>query len=320
MKVTLTTTTIARVCAGRRCNHAILSLAFITTRGMAANKIIHRVLDRRGIFILAGMFSVLFVLESVFSLRKRVQGRWSRVLINSIVSVPAFAALRFMFLPAVVWIAIKNQSWRFGINYLIGLPPGVRSAIGFLLLDYSNYLWHVLLHRVPLLWRFHLVHHSDLDLDLTTAIRFHFGEMIGSVFYRGAAVLVTGASPMLTIVYEIAFEAATQFHHSNWKLPFGVEKALNKVIVTPRMHGIHHSVVKAETDKNYSIIFSTWDRLHRTVKLNIHQDDIVIGVPSYHDPDELTIGFLLKMPFRKTRPWGNVLPERNPSGRKVLLS
>lgn len=277
-------------------------------------------LDRRGIFVLAGMFAGLFVLETVFNLRKRVQQRWRRVLINSIVSIPAFVALRFMFLPAVVWLAIKNKSWRFGVNYLFKPSPGMKFAIGFLLLDYSNYVWHVLLHRIPLLWRFHLVHHSDLDLDLTTAIRFHFGEMLGSVIYRGAAVLVTGASPFLTVFYEIAFEAATQFHHSNWKLPFGVERALNKIIVTPRMHGIHHSVVKSETDSNYSIIFSAWDRLHRTVKLNIHQRDIVIGVPSYHDPDELTIGFLLKMPFQKTRPWGNQLRERNPFGKALMLS
>ena len=287
---------------------------------MGANEIIGRVLDRKGIFILGGMFAGLFVLETVFNLRRRVQRRWPRVLVNSIVSIPAFVALRFMFLPAVVWIAIKNKSWRIGVTKVSGLSPGAKFAMGFLLLDYSNYLWHVLLHRVPLLWRFHLVHHSDLDLDLTTAIRFHFGEMVGSVIYRGAAVLVTGASPMLTVIYEIAFEAATQFHHSNWKLPFGVEKALNKVIVTPRMHGIHHSVVKDETDSNYSIIFSAWDRLHRTVKLNIHQGDIVIGVPSYHDPDELTIGFLLKMPFKKVRPWGNKIPERNPLERSVMLS
>lgn len=297
-----------------------LAVSRVKSERKSASGIIRRVLDQKGVFILGGIFAGLFVLETVFNLRRRVQKRWSRVLVNTVVAIPAFVALRFMFLPAIVWIALKNKSWRIGVNHLPGISPGAKFALGFLLLDYSNYLWHVLLHRVPMLWRFHLVHHSDLDLDLTTAIRFHFGEMVGSVFYRGAAVLVTGASPMLTIVYEIAFEAATQFHHSNWKLPFGIERALNKVIVTPRMHGIHHSIVKKETDSNYSIIFSIWDRLHRTVKLNIHQGDIVIGVPSYHDPDELTIGFLLKMPFMKVRPWGNQIAERNPLERSLMLS
>ena len=165
-----------------------LQVGQIKTETVTANRMIRRVLDKRGFFVLAGLFAGLFVLETVFNLRKRVQKRWSRVLVNSIVSIPAFVALRFMFLPAVVWLAIKNKSWRVGVNYLNGLSPGMKFAIGFLLLDYSNYVWHILLHRVPLLWRFHLVHHSDLDLDLTTAIRFHFGEMLGSVIYRGAAV------------------------------------------------------------------------------------------------------------------------------------
>jgi sterol desaturase/sphingolipid hydroxylase (fatty acid hydroxylase superfamily) len=282
------------------------------------NEFIHEIMDKKGILILIGIFGLLFIVEGVFQLRRRVQKRWSRVWINTLVSIPAFAALRFLFLPLMVWIAIKNQSWQFGINYLFEFPYWIEFAIGFVLLDYSNYIWHIMLHKVPVLWRFHLVHHSDLDLDLTTAIRFHFGEMIGSIFFRGFAIWLIGASPLLVLVYEIAFEAATQFHQSNWKLPFRFEKLLNKLIVTPRMHGIHHSIIKDETDKNYSIIFSFWDRLHRTVKLNIHQDDIVIGVPSYHDADELTVGFLLKMPFLKVRPWGNTAEERNKGEREVM--
>jgi sterol desaturase/sphingolipid hydroxylase (fatty acid hydroxylase superfamily) len=105
----------------------------------------------------------------------------------------------------------------------------------------------------------------------------------------------------MVLIYEIIFEAATQFHHSNTKLPFKLEKALNKLIVTPRMHGIHHSMIKRETDSNYSVIFSFWDRLHRTVRLNIHQDEIVTGVPTYPDEKELTIGKLWKLPFTSIR-------------------
>ncbi len=141
------------------------------------------------------------------------------------------------------------------------------------------------------------------DSDFTSAIRFHFGELIGSVFYRGAFVFLSGATALQVLLYEILFEGATQFHHSNLKLPFTLEKALNKLIVTPRMHGIHHSMIRQETDSNYSVIFSFWDRLHNTVRLNVPQDKIVTGVPSYSDPDELTIGYLLKLPFTKIRKW-----------------
>ena len=198
---------------------------------------------------------------------------------------------------------MKNQHLKLGLNYQYNAHPIVKGIVAFLIMDYTNYLWHILNHKLPFLWRFHVVHHSDPDLDLSTALRFHFGEMIGSVFYRGAFVLVSGASALQVLLYEILFEGATQFHHSNWKLPYKLEKNLNKLIVTPRMHGIHHSIIKEETDSNYSVIFSFWDRMHNTARLNVNQDLIITGVPSYSNHDELTIAYLLKMPFTKIRPW-----------------
>lgn len=264
---------------------------------------IKTIFDTIGTPVLIAAFILLFILETKFQLRKRVQGRWKRIAINFIMSIPSFALLRILFIPAMVWLAVKNQQWQFGLNYLYDAPVLLKSAIAFVLLDYTNYLWHILLHKLPFMWRFHLVHHTDLDLDITTAFRFHFGELIASVFFRGAAVLLIGVSPAIVLIYEIIFEAATQFHHSNIKLPFHFEKALNKLFVTPRMHGIHHSIIKREADSNFSIIFSFWDRLHKTIRLNIHQNEIVTGVPAYDDEKELTIGNLLKMPFTKIREW-----------------
>jgi sterol desaturase/sphingolipid hydroxylase (fatty acid hydroxylase superfamily) len=274
------------------------------------NEIIHNIIDRKGAPILLAIFAILFLLEGVLRLRVRKEKRIRRVLINTIFAIPGFIGLRLLLLPAMVFIAYKNQDWKIGINYLYEMPWLIEGAIAFLFLDYTNYLWHILNHKVPLLWRFHLVHHTDVDLDVTTAIRFHVGEMITSVFYRGLAVFLMGASPMLVLIYEIVFEAATQFHHSNWRLPFLLEKFLNRLIVTPRMHGIHHSIVRRETDSNYSVIFSFWDRLHRTINLSIPQDEIVIGVPVYDKPQELTIGYLLKLPFTKIRPWKDGSPSR----------
>ena len=264
---------------------------------------IRAIFDTYGVPVLIGIFMILFLLESRFQLRKRVQSRWKRVLINFIISIPAFVLLRIAFIPVIVWLAVKNQSWQIGLNYLFVAPAIVKSLITVFLLDYSNYLWHILLHKLPILWRFHLVHHTDLDLDISTAFRFHFGEMIGSIIFRGLAIILIGASPLMVLIYEILFEAATQFHHSNIKLPFKLERALSYLMVTPRMHGIHHSMIKKETDSNYSVIFSFWDRLHRTVRLNVQQHEIVCGVPAYADERELTIGKLLKLPFTKIRQW-----------------
>ena len=264
---------------------------------------IHSIFDTYGTAILVVFFVILFILESKFQLRKRVQNRWKRTIINFSVSLPSFALLRLVFIPFMVWLAYKNEQWQFGLNYLYVAPAWLKAVIAFLLLDYCNYLWHIVLHKMPLMWRFHLVHHTDLDLDITTSFRFHFGELIGSVFFRGAAVILIGISPLMVLIYEIAFDASNQFQHSNMKIPFRFEKVLNKILVTPRMHGIHHSRKKRETDSNFSIIFSFWDRLHRTIRLNVHQDDIVTGVPVYPDEKELTIGNLLKLPFTKIREW-----------------
>ncbi|MEO8713053.1 MAG: sterol desaturase family protein [Parafilimonas sp.] len=278
---------------------------------------IKQIFDTYGFIILTSIFIILFLIETKFKLRKRLQSRFKRILVNVIVSIPAFVLLRFMLIPALMWLAVKNETWHFGLNFLFVLPTWLENIIAFILLDYIIYWWHIIMHRMPLMWRFHIVHHTDIDMDVTTAFRFHFGELIGSVIFRGAMVLLIGASPLIILIYEIIFEAETQFHHSNTRLPFRFEKLLNKIIVTPRMHGIHHSIIKKETDSNYATIFSFWDRLHKTIRLNIHQDDIIIGVPAYHDEKELTVGHLLKLPFTKIKEWKD--DDRNETGSKNVL-
>ncbi|HYI79189.1 MAG TPA: sterol desaturase family protein [Chryseolinea sp.] len=265
--------------------------------------LISDILDSKGSLILVALFMLLFASESIFALRRRIQSRARRVVINTIVSIPAFISLRLVFIPVVVWIAFKAQTLEFGLFHLLALPTWINFLAAFLLLDYGNYLWHVLLHRLPILWRFHLVHHTDLDLDVLTATRFHFVELFASVIFRGGILFILGVPPQTVLIYEIVFEAATQFHHSNLRLPVKLETMLGKIFVTPRMHGIHHSIIKHETDSNYSVIFSFWDRLHKTLRLSVHQDALIIGVPSYQNADELTGWFLLKLPFTKIRSW-----------------
>lgn len=264
-------------------------------------KIIKQVFDKKGVPVLAVAFVALFIAESRRCLRSRKMSRLKRIETNSVVAIPSFSLLRFLLLPVMVWLAMKNTKLKFGFNYLYKAHPVVKGFVACLIMDYTNYIWHRLNHCIPFLWRFHLVHHTDVDLDVSTAFRFHFGELIGSVFFRGGFAFLSGATPLTVLLYEILFEAETQFHHSNWKLPYKFENHLNRIIVTPRMHGIHHSNVKPETDSNYSVIFSVWDRIHNTLDLNKKQNEIVIGVPAYSDPSELTSSFLLNLPFTNIR-------------------
>lgn len=284
--------------------------------------IIRQIFDLKGGIALTVIFVVLFFFQTKWKLRRPTQPIVKRSIINMLVSIPSFTLLRFVFLPLMVGIAIKNEAWEWGLLYFIDADQYLKIIIAFLVLDYTNYIWHILNHKLPFLWRFHVVHHSDPDLDISTALRFHFGELIGSVFFRGVFVLLSGASPLQVLLYEVIFEAATQFHHSNWRLPFRFEKILNWLIVTPRMHGIHHSVIKSETDSNYSVIFSFWDRIHQTIRLNISQDAVVTGVPAYNNPGELTVLYLLKVPFTRMRPWPKDHLERSKAesntGKSIL--
>lgn len=265
--------------------------------------IIHRIFDWKGIPILLLLYWVLFIIESRLELRRRSQNKWRRAFINNLISIPSFLLLRFLFLPAMIWLTIKNENIHFGLIYWYPLPLWLETLITFLIFDYANYLWHLLNHRITFLWRFHLVHHTDPDLDLTTALRFHFGEILGSVVFRGAFVLLTGATPLMVLLYEIIFEGEVLFHHSNIRLAATTEKILNFLVVTPRMHGIHHSKNRAETESNFASVLSVWDRLHGTARLNFAEGNPEIGVPSYDDKEQLTVGFLLKLPFTRIRSW-----------------
>ncbi|MCC9135815.1 sterol desaturase family protein [Pontibacter silvestris] len=277
-------------------------------------KILFPKFDKIGMPLLSVAVSALFVLEAKRQLRKRTRPKLERLVRNGSVAAVAMPALRLLLVPGMYAAARYAEKNKLGLLSQRHTPQWLRYMAGFLLLDYSNYLWHVLLHKSSLLWRFHNVHHIDLDLDLSTAWRFHIGENVASVPYRGGAVFLLGVPAPLVLVYELLFEGCTAFHHSNMRLPYNLEQKLSNIMVTPRMHGIHHSIVGEETNSNFSIIFSWWDRLHRTFRLNIPQDDIVIGVPSYRDPKEQAPLRLLLMPFEQQRPWklpNGTVPERH---------
>ncbi len=213
-------------------------------------------------------------------------------------------------------LAVWAQRQHIGVLNWLPFPGWAAVVATFLLMDYAYWWWHWANHIVPVFWRFHNVHHTDLDLDVSTAARFHFGEMIFSIGFLSLAVLVFGIAPVIFVAFFITFEAATLFHHSNWRLPIWLERILNRVIVTPRMHGIHHSIVERETNSNWGTIFCWWDKLHRTLRRDIPQDEITIGVPAYRDDNELTLGRLWLLPFRRQRDYWRLpdgdRPERAP--------
>jgi sterol desaturase/sphingolipid hydroxylase (fatty acid hydroxylase superfamily) len=190
---------------------------------------------------------------------------------------------------------VERRRW--GLVKWLRLPLWLEVCAAVVLMDYTLYLWHVLTHRVPLLWRFHAVHHIDLDMDASTAIRFHFGELMLSTPWRVAQVVAIGTSPLALSIWQTALLASILFHHSNLQLPLDVERRLSRVIVTPRMHGIHHSALRRETESNWSSGLSAWDWLHRTLRLNVPQLEITIGVPGFRSTDAVGLAKMLALPF-----------------------
>lgn len=251
--------------------------------------------------ILTSIFLGALVAESVWPLRKVTQPKFTRVRRNLGVAAVSALLLRFLFLPIELAAAAYVTKENIGLLNSITLPSIVELIAALLLLDYTLYIWHFLNHRLPFLWRFHNAHHTDLDLDASTATRFHFGELGLSVFYRTAQIFILGIDIPTLLLFETLVTAFAIAHHANVRLPMGFERWLSKVFVAPRMHGIHHSIIRNETDSNFGTILSVWDRIHRTLNLEVPQDTITIGTPDYRSLDEQTLTGILMIPFRKQR-------------------
>jgi sterol desaturase/sphingolipid hydroxylase (fatty acid hydroxylase superfamily) len=255
-----------------------------------------------GPFLIVSFLLLLF-LQWKFPLRRQSFSKVRRFLRNALFSSPGFVLARLSLIPFPLLTALWAAQNHFGLLRLLPIPHWLGIVLGVLLMDYLYWWWHVALHLVPILWRFHNVHHSDLDMDVTTALRFHLGEIISSVPFRILIVAAFGIDFWALVIFELLFEAANLFEHSNWRLPIRLERFLNHLLVTPRMHGIHHSIVQRETNSNWGTVFCWWDYLHRTLRRDVPQDAITIGVASYRDETELTLGKLFVLPFRSQRPW-----------------
>jgi sterol desaturase/sphingolipid hydroxylase (fatty acid hydroxylase superfamily) len=263
--------------------------------------------------LLVGAFAALAWLERRRPLRRETrEPKLRREARNLAVACVGALALQLVEAPVITPLTRLVERRRLGLLKLVRLPAWLEVALAVVLLDYTLYLWHVLTHRMPLLWRFHVAHHVDLELDTSTALRFHFGELALSVPWRAAQVLLVGVTPRALSVWQTLLLLSIMFHHSNVRLPFAFERRLNRLVVTPRMHGIHHSLIRAETNSNWSSGLTIWDKLHGTLRLNVPQDEITIGVPAYRDPDELTLDEILAMPFAPQRPTWQLPDGREP--------
>lgn len=171
--------------------------------------------------------------------------------------------------------------------------------LGVVMMKYGLYWWHILLHRIPFLWGTHLAHHSDLFLDTSTALRFHWLEFLLSVPYRLGQVAILGILPDTLNLYQKFTSTEVLFHHSNLRLLVLFERGLSYIGKTPRLHGIHRSVVQEETNSNFSSGPAVWNILHRTLKTDVSQATIEIGVCTAHVAQKLGLRRLLKMPFEK---------------------
>jgi sterol desaturase/sphingolipid hydroxylase (fatty acid hydroxylase superfamily) len=223
--------------------------------------------------------------------------RWvnniSLTLLNSLI-------LNLLFAAAILSTASYVQTHRIGLLHLVDAPAWAEILFAVVFMDFMLYVWHLLNHEVPLLWRFHRVHHSDLNMDVSTATRFHIGELGISAVIKISLIFFLGASLTAVIIFESLLVLCAQFHHSSVKVPRWFERLFWILFVPPSMHRIHHSVVIRERDTNYGTIFSLWDRFLGTLKSDVDQKSILIGVGAYRKPDRLNLHQLLVMPF--TRP------------------
>lgn len=194
----------------------------------------------------------------------------------------------------------RARANRFGLMHWLDLPPGAALVVSIVLFDGWMYAWHRANHRVGLLWRFHRMHHTDRELDVTTALRFHTGEIAISSTLRAAVLVLLGMSFRWLIFYEIALLPVIQFHHSNVRIPYGLDRVMRGLLVSPGMHRLHHSVLRREHDGNYASIFSFWDRLFGSYRRRGQEGmrRLKIGLRRFPQPRWQTLWGMLRTPLR----------------------
>ena len=244
-----------------------------------------------------GVFTVVAIWEFLSPRRKLITSKTIRWISNISITLIGTVVVRGLFPVLAVTFAANGPTM--GLLHQVPLPFFVRVIIGILALDLIIYGQHVMFHSTPLLWRLHMMHHADLDIDVTTGLRFHPVEIILSMGIKLAAILLVGPPVLAIILFEILLNATSMFNHGNIHLPAGLDRLLRFFVVTPDMHRVHHSVVILETNSNFGFNLPWWDRLFGTYRAQpaAGHKDMVMGLSQFRDPKRLSLPWLLALPF-----------------------
>ncbi len=245
------------------------------------------------------VFSIIGIGEALAPRRALTVSKARRWFTNlAIIALnPISVRLAFPLLPTGMAVLAQERHW--GMLNNIDFPYWMAAAIGFAAMDFLIYVQHILFQAVPLLWRLHMVHHADLDFDVTTGLRFHPIEIVVSMGLKLLAVALIGAPALAVLAFEIGLNASAMFSHSNIRLPLWVDGVLRLFLVTPDMHRVHHSVIIRETNSNFGFNLTWWDRLFGTYKAQPAQghEGMTIGLAHLRNQDRLTFLWLLALPF-----------------------
>jgi len=256
--------------------------------------------------VLSGALLLLLLWESAAPFYKFFNGsflaRGRHALRNLVLGAVNTALIAFIFIGLWLWASTWADTHHVGVLHWLGerygMPIWVHAVGAMLLIDAWTYLWHRMNHVVPFFWRFHRVHHSDNHMDVTTAGRFHIGEILFSSLLRIPLIIILGIHLWELVLYETMMFTVVQFHHANIGLPELLDRAMRAVIVTPAMHKVHHSRWRPETDSNFSALFSFWDRIGRSFRLHPDLPNLRLGLDGFDRDDVHTVFGMLKTPIK----------------------
>lgn len=259
-----------------------------------------------------GVFAAVFVAMALFEVgrpkRRLVGPKLKRWLTNLTIVGIGSVLVRLMSALAVPLVAIAAAIYAgkhgIGLFNILDWPLWLEALLAIVLLDLAIWFQHWAAHAIPVLWRLHQMHHADIDIDVTTAIRFHPFEIALSMLWKIVCVLALGASPVAVLLFEVILNGCAMFNHANVALPSWLDRALRTVIVTPDMHRVHHSVIGRELNSNYGFNLSIWDRMFGTytAQPSMGHDGMTIGLPAYQSEAPTGLIWSLMLPFRTLPP------------------
>jgi sterol desaturase/sphingolipid hydroxylase (fatty acid hydroxylase superfamily) len=263
--------------------------------------------------VFLGVFLLMLALESVIQRHPTVDSKKNRLKINLALTGIDILVVRLIFGAAAVGAAQFAEINGWGIFNYLDLWSGLEIIAVVIILDLMIYIQHVVVHMIPFFWQFHIVHHSDLDLDVSSGLRFHPIEIMGSMLFKIGLVFALGPAPIAVVIFEAVLNGMSQFSHSNITLPDKLDRLLRFLIVTPDMHRIHHSIEKMETSSNFGFNLSIWDRFLGTYIQDAkrEQPKIIIGVDQFRTSEEVSLKKLLLMPFKVIPRNYSLFPEKD---------